>query len=212
LIIDALTRDLMILLTVASLLGAVIGASLWSLYLSRRQKNESTQFAGRENTSAAFTDVPVVLSPADQKAMADSSRTQEQRIVTLEAELLAHEEQQIRLQRDLASQKALRRREQPSLFKELDSAGISDDTSVPVLNKRVDANSAIRRVAQSGASMSAILGTEQSHRTDLRSELADHLESEIEIPALAESELPESVDELVFELDDGEESGTGPGG
>ncbi|MCK5923818.1 MAG: hypothetical protein KAG66_22985, partial [Methylococcales bacterium] len=98
---------------------------------------------------------------------------------------------------------------------ELDGAGISGDPAVPVLNKRVDANSttsAIHRVAQGSASMAAIFGVEQPHPTDLRDELADHLESELEVPALTESELPELVDELVFELDEREESGTASGG
>ncbi|MEE9319829.1 MAG: hypothetical protein V3U76_05225 [Granulosicoccus sp.] len=211
-IIDALTQELLILLAVASLLGAVIGACLWGLLLSRRQNNDSTQFARQERSGTESVNSPAILSPVDQESVAERSLAQAQRIETLEAELLAHEEQQISLRRDLANQKALRRREQPSLFKELDDVEIPDDDSVPVLNKRVDSTSAIHRVAQSGASLAAVSGIEHPYSTELNRELADHLESELELPALAESELPESVDELVFELDDCEDNGIASGG
>jgi len=117
------------------------------------------------------------------------SGLQAQRIEKLTSELHASEEKCIRLQRDFASFKANKLREVRMLKVSADEW--LDNEELPVLNKKVD------QVATTSAALESL------EPDDLQSNL-DHTQpiiaSELDIPSLAESELPDSVEELEFEL------------
>ena len=143
---------------------------------------------------------------------------QTQRLDKVTAELHLAEEKCIRLQRDFASFKANKLREVRML--KVSSDEWLDSEELPVLNKKVGRNT--ERAATAGLSAEAAeldLGAnhlDPNHLTiegiDTEDDFTPSMDetqpiiaSELDIPSLAESELPDSVDELEFELADQDE-------
>jgi len=141
-----------------------------------------------------------------------------QRVRSLEAEVAASEEQQVRLQRSFATYKSNKERElelartTPGNWKKTEQ--------VPVLNRRIkrEMQESTSRVSQVGAAnVSSAGGYADAHvapkgtgpdsASALRAgQLGIPWSGDLDIPVLAESELPDSVEELEFELSDLEPS------
>jgi len=141
------------------------------------------------------------------------SQLQAQRIQTLESQVRSYEDQQIRLKRDFASYKSNKSRELELAKNKPDAWSSANE--LPVLQKRI-VEPAARRERQAAVDAietsrreleMAARGTQRTSRG-----LSSPLSRELEIPALAESELPDSVDDLDFELADQEGSGELPRG
>lgn len=128
-----------------------------------------------------------------------------QRIQSLESQVSSYEEQQIRLQRDFATYKSNKARE-------LELARIKPESwsqtgDLPVLNKRIPHDESLMsrsfpatQVRHAGARAKH---SDTSHaRARGHTTLSLPLSQELDIPTLAESELPDSVEELEFELAD----------
>lgn len=143
---------------------------------------------------------------------------QTQRLDKVTAELHLAEEKCIRLQRDFASFKANKLREVRML--KVRSDEWLDSEELPVLNKKVGRKT--EQAATAGLSAEAAkleLGANHLDPNHLTMEGIDTeddftpsmdetqpiIASELDIPSLAESELPDSVDELEFELADQDE-------
>ncbi len=142
------------------------------------------------------------------------SEQQTQRIDTLEAHLSSYEDQQIRLKRDFANYKSNMTRElEQSKAESRLSSGASQ---FPVLSKRIiddnrqtsDADEVARVAAVEGASASSQARNAPRGENGLRAPLS----RELEIPSLSESELPNSEDELEFEMADLDSTGRWPRG
>ena len=136
------------------------------------------------------------------------SQLQAQRIQTLESQVASYEDQQIRLKRDFASYKSNKSRELELAKNKPDAwSGINE---LPVLQKRIT-EPANRRGSPSHAPQA---GTSNVSRVSQRNPngLSSPLSRELEIPSLAESELPDSVDDLEFELAEPEGHGELPRG
>lgn len=144
------------------------------------------------------------------------SQQQAQRIDTLEAHLSSYEDQQIRLKRDFANYKSNMTRELEQ--SRAGSRSLSDANQFPVLNRRIiddnrnasDADEVEQVAAVEGASASS-----QAHHANAargQKGLSAPLSTELEIPSLSESELPNSVDELEFEMADLDSTGRWPRG
>lgn len=150
-----------------------------------------------------------------EEALEVHSQLQARRIQTLESQLSSYEDQQIRLQRDFASYKSNKSRE-------LELARVKPDTwsqtdQLPVLNKRIDdlepdsVQSQDRSQNDSDDSKAAAEGR-RSRAARERGGLSIPLSRELDIPSLSESELPDSVDELEFEMTDPDKGGDWPRG
>lgn len=136
------------------------------------------------------------------------AQLQAQRIQTLESQVASYEDQQIRLKRDFASYKSNKSRELELARNKPDAwSGINE---LPVLQKRI--------VEPGGKRNSQLqtpkAGTSTNSRVPPRnpSGLSSPLSRELEIPSLAESALPDSVDDLEFELSEPEGRGELPHG
>jgi chromosome segregation ATPase len=146
-----------------------------------------------------------------------------QRIQALESQVSSYEEQQNRLQRDFATYKSNKARE-------LELARIKPESwsqtgHLPVLNKRIshDESFMSRTFPTSQLRDSERLDTHNStnrarapsrapSRARSHTKLSLPLSRELDIPALAESELPDSLEELEFELVDFDTDGGHPRG
>lgn len=189
------TTLLTLCLLAATLLGAGIGACLWHLRsaalvrealetarresAAEREALEATLAREREGIALKHAEARDAVARARERAervqarhdtLAVHAREQGRRIDALEAEVLAYEARHVKLQSDLASDRAGRRR---PLDAERASAARRDEDELPVLNRRVR-------------------GPESASGFPIGSDL--------EIPALSESELPEESDELALEL------------
>ncbi len=208
------TYQLLLILALASLLGIVIGAALMqikAIHYKRKQAQHhkvSTEklrdhLAELEHRHAALlragTAENQLLSiaknketqaSAQQDALAVHSRLQAQRISSLEASLVAAEERGLRLQRDFESYKMHKQQELDISRRLVSEERISEErineqqlearaeNDLPVLNKRVTSAD-----VPPAASVQAI---------------QNMLEQELDIPELAESELPESINDIDF--------------
>lgn len=208
-----LTTQLLFSLAAAAFLGAVIGGSLHRLWVVRRQRNLSTAqqqtiesqalsieaatyerdvarrslVSERRSASQAVEQTEEVTAQHD--ALQVHSRMQARRIETFEAERLASARQDKQLQKDLASSTDSKSSNLSSTGKP--AVGVQEADSVPVLNRRVP-----------GGSRSGIK-TEGRHlaaRTSHATHPPPLISREFEIPDLAESELPASVDDFEFEV------------
>jgi hypothetical protein len=228
--ITEIPQNLVIGLLVATLLGAVIGYVIASIRTAKRadfdvhsMKSELTR--ARADAEAELT---LVLSERTEfqtsvnlaNERATSAKKKEEslelhaqslslRIQSLESQVSSYEEQQIRLQRDFATYKL-------NTTRELELASIKPESwsqagHLPVLNKRIPQNesamsrsfpaSQVRdseRLERHGSPNPAL----SPSRTRSHTKLSLPLSQELDIPTLAESELPDSVEELEFELMD----------
>ena len=154
-----------------------------------------------------------------EEALQLHSQLQAQRISTLEAQLATYEDQQIRLQRDFASYKSNKSRELELARSNPESWAEAD--SLPVLSKRIGADEVETEIGSHGRidaipSQGVVVtkGKERLglSRRDDSDRLSKPLSRELDIPTLSESELPDSVDGLEFELVDMDGTGAWPRG
>lgn len=208
-----LTTQLLVSLAAAAFLGAVIGGSLHRLWAARRQRNLRTAqqktiesqalsieaatyerdvarrslVSERRLASQAVEQTEEVTAQHD--ALQVHSRMQARRIETLEAERLASARQDKQLQKDLASNTGSKSSDLSPSGKP--AVGVQEADSVPVLNRRVP-----------GGSRSGIKtqGRRLAAHTSRAARPPPLISREFEIPDLAESELPASVDDLEFDV------------
>ncbi len=221
-------------LVAVTLLGIIIGYCL-GLLRSKRRARQAIQ-AARQDLAQSRSSVEVDLGSAravivDQRqalavereraqtalkresALELHSQLQAQRIQTLESQVRSYEDQQIRLKRDFASYKSNKSRELELAKNKPDAWSSANE--LPVLQKRI-VEPAGRRDRQ--ASVHAIDSSrrelDQAARGSQRAArgLSSPLSRELEIPALSESELPDSVEDLDFELADHDATGELPRG
>ena len=142
------------------------------------------------------------------------SQQQAQRIETLEAHLSSYEDQQIRLKRNFANYKS-------NMARELEQSKAGSRSSLdlnqfPVLNRRIIDDNRQTSDADDVAQVAAVDGASTSSRarnvTRGGNGLSAPLSRELEIPSLSESELPNSADELEFEMADLDSTGRWPRG
>lgn len=152
-----------------------------------------------------------------EEAIELHSQLQAQRISTLEAQLASYEDQQIRLQRDFASYKSNKSRELELARNNSDFLSTSD--SLPTLSKRIDDEVAVEMATGNAKAENqghSAVHDKKSRPANIRSgdrdRLSKPLSRELDIPSLSESELPDSVDGLEFELVDMDGTGAWPRG
>ncbi len=172
-------------------------------------KLESTKtLLSNQRSSLAQTTEQAQKALKREAALELHSQLQAQRIQTLESQVASYEDQQIRLKRDFASYKSNKSRELELARNKPDAwSGINE---LPVLQKRI-VEPAGRRGSQShapNAGKSAVSRVSPRNPSGLSSPLS----RELEIPSLAESELPDSVDDLEFDMADPEGRGDLPRG
>jgi len=215
---SSLSWHLLAILLAAAGLGLLIGISSMRLHQARRQKEEYNSqkaaidqlTAERDKLSSENAGIVQALElekksggiareehsqlAAQQEALQVHSGWQAKRLSKMDAELHAAEEKCILLERDFASFKAHKLREVRMLKVNPDEW--LDNEELPVLNKKVQ---------KTGDSSLEHLNPGYTDVSDAAPSLDDTqpiIASELDIPSLAESELPDSVEELEFELFD----------
>ena len=184
---------------------------------SELAKNQTTAEGELLSTQTMITNQRNSLAQATEQAQKAlkreaalelHSQLQAQRIQSLESQVASYEDQQIRLKRDFASYKSNKSRELELARNKSDAwSGINE---LPVLQRRI-VEPAARRGFQSpdpSAGKGAVSRVSQRNPSGLSSPLS----RELEIPALAESELPDSVDDLEFDMTEPEGRGDLPRG
>jgi len=216
--INAMTWQLLAVLLGAAVLGFLIGLSVMRLKQASRQRQLSNVDSGVVSKITAERDELVSEKgtmmqalesekklahmardkqsqlAAQQETLKVHSDMQAQKLAKLQAELHTSEEKNIRLQRDFANFKANKLREVRMLKVSADEW--LDNEELPVLNKKVD------QVSTVNLALDPLEGDEGAANLDLTQPI---IASELDIPSLAESELPDSVDEMEFELVDDDE-------
>lgn len=212
--INAITLQLLAVLFAASFLGILIGSSAMRL-LQNRKANASNISASNisksssggahlstnkhtgesDNRFAGMSKDEQTQLTAQQETLQAHDNLQAKRVEKLTSELHASEEKCIRLQRDFASFKANKLREVRML--KVSGDEWLDDEALPVLNKKVEQVSAHSAAVESLDSDDDQVDIEQSQPI---------ISNEFDIPALAEFELPDTVEELEFVLGDDDES------
>lgn len=220
-IVDSALSLLSILLAV-TLLGAVMGYCVALLSAKRRARlainamraelamSQTTGDSELVSTNTLLEEQRATLSQARDQAqwalkreaaLELHSQLQAQRIQTLESQVASYEDQQIRLKRDFASYKSNKSRELEMAKSKPDAwSGINE---LPVLQKRIVDPAGRHGFQASPPRPPASTVSRVSQRNP--SGLSSPLSRELEIPALAESELPDSVDDLEFEMAEPEE-------
>jgi len=213
---NTLTWQLLAVLVAAALLGFIIGLAGMRLHQVRRDKhaynlhknamsklrNECDEhqdeavsakaaLAEEKQRTKTVLELQTELA-SQQEALHMHSSLQAQRLSKLTSELHAAEEKNIRLQRDFASFKANKLREVRML--KVSSDEWLDNEELPVLNKKVAEPEAAKNDRH--------LADADESDADLTQPI---IASELDIPSLAESMLPDSVEELEFELVDDDE-------
>lgn len=212
-----------------TLLGAVMGYCVALLRAKRRARrtihnmrselarsqttaegkllSTQTLHTDQRSTPAQATEQPQRVLKREA-ALELHSQLQAQRIQTLESQVASYEDQQIRLKRDFASYKSNKSRELELAKNKPDAwSGINE---LPILQKRI-VEPAGRRGPKAPVPKT---GTSNVPRVSQRnpSGLSSPLSRELEIPSLAESALPDSVDDLEFELAEPDGQGELPRG
>ena len=222
-------------LAAVTLLGVIIGYCL-GLLRSKRRARQAIQ-AARQDLAQSRSSVEVDLGSAravivDQRqalaverdraqtalkresALELHSQLQAQRIQTLESQVRSYEDQQIRLKRDFASYKSNKSRELELAKNKPDAWSSANE--LPVLQKRIVETAGRRDRQGSVHAIDSSRGSDldQAARGPQRAArgLSSPLSRELEIPALSESELPDSVEDLDFELADHDATGELPRG
>lgn len=215
---NTITWQLLAVLVIAAMLGFLIGLTSMRLHQVRREKqaynlhkaamqklrterDEQTDAAlhaqaaleAEQSRSAAAAEKQSDLA-SQREALHVHAELQAQRLSKMTSELHAAEEKNIRLQRDFASFKANKLREVRML--KVSSDEWLDNEELPVLNKKV----AQSDTTETDTGFAEIIESD----ADLTQPI---IASELDIPSLAESMLPDSVEELEFELVDDNEPG-----
>lgn len=225
-----MTWQLLAVLLAAALFGLLIGLSGMRLHQARQQKEAYNSHKAAVDKLTANGDAlksekaSIMLALDSEKKLGGIARDkyshltsqqetlqvhsglQAQRLSKLNAELHAAEEKSIRLERDFASFKANKLREVRML--KANSDEWLDNEELPVLSKKVE------QASSGGVGTKSDLEAEFNKKNlhlssdDNEPDLGKTqpiIASELDIPSLAESELPDSVDALEFELVDVEE-------
>ncbi|MFK8078405.1 MAG: hypothetical protein AB8B84_17635 [Granulosicoccus sp.] len=215
----------------ASLMGAVIGYIVACIRANTRSNAVIQSLQAEWSKTLADADHQINASARENDALKElvaeakeranlaqkseestqlHSQLLSQRIHSLESQLSSYEEQQIRLQRDFATYKSNKTRELELARFEPESWSQPDQ--LPVLNKRIRRDDSLLSRSfpatekfHSMGSSSVVL--RNASKSTSSSDLDLSLTEDLEIPALAESELPDSVEELEFEVADWDESG-----
>lgn len=212
-----------------TLLGAVMGFCV-ALLRAKKQALRAIDAVRAEltnNRSAVELDLQSVRAVSDdlrrsllesrerektavkrEEALDLHSQLQAQRIQTLESQVAFFEDQQFRLKRDFASYKSNKSRELELARNKPDYwSGASE---LPVLQKRIMEYARAQRVSASVHR----LDPAHARRTPFHHTggLSAPLSRELDIPSLSESELPDSVDGLEFELAGLDGTGEWPSG
>jgi len=207
--INSITLQLLAVLIGASLLGILIGSSAMRLRLNRKLKAAyitANSVAAHHSSDSMYEDESddqySGMSLDEQNQLAAQQETlkahanlQASRMEKLTSELHASEEKCIRLQRDFASYKANKLREVRMLKVGADEW--LDNEELPVLNKKVEQMTAHSAAVEP-------LGSDDD-QSDL-DQSQPIISNELDIPSLAEFELPDSVEELEFVLANDDES------
>jgi len=201
--INAITLQLLAVLTGASILGMLIGSSAMRLHLNRKRRDAYNSNGAGDHASTAQNQDPnnAGLSINEQTQLAAQQETlqahadlQAKRMEKLTSELHASEEKCIRLQRDFASFKANKLREVRMLKVSADEW--LDNEELPVLNKKVE------QMAAHSAVIEPLESDDDQPDLDQSQPI---ITNELDIPSLAEFELPDSVEELEFVLGNDDE-------
>jgi len=200
-----MTLPLLAVLLGAALLGILIGSAATRLRMNRKLKaayNGGQHSAGRyggasdEEFAGLSKDEQNQLT-AQQETLQVHANLQSKRVEKLTSELHASEEKCIRLQRDFASFKANKLREVRMLKVGADEW--LDNEELPVLNKKVE------QVSGHSAVVEPLEPDDEQSELDQSQPI---ISNELDIPSLAEFELPDTVDELEFVLVNDDESGS----
>lgn len=222
------STQIQILLAVAltTLFGGVIGYCLATLRAKKQASSEilslkSESLKNKQRSERDLTTAHRVIEKLrdstaksektikDYKKREDTigqhAQRQALRITTLESQVAAYEEQQIRLQSDFASYKSTKARELE--LARINLGRWSESDKIPVLNNRI---------SEQQGDFHDLPTSQLSNHGDTNDTSVEHslpglsfsLSKDVDIPALEESELPDYVDELEFaELEEmGEQS------
>ena len=220
---------LLVLLAVLTMLGAIMGYCVAFLRAKRlahdaidetRRKLNLEQLATQSDLQASRSKIDTLRTSAQQspvqkksavereKALQQLSQQQAKRIKTLESQVTLLEARQAKLQRDFANYKTNNARElEPARGP---SGAFSETENLPTLSRRVWSPPALH--AKMGVSQSPSVRSAVELPWRKRDELSNPLTPELDIPSIAESELPELADELEFDLTGAEDSGAGSRG
>lgn len=230
--ISDVSQNLLIGLLAATLLGFIMGYLVARLFTGRKTA-EAVQSMQAELTkeraaaeeqifqlSAEKSELNRIVKAAREKIQLanekhESNQSQvqrlNQRIQLLEAEVSASEEQYIRLQRDFAAYKSNKTHELE--LARIKPGNWAQSEQLPVLNKRIsneeaDVARSLHMKSRYGSETQRAPTTEPVQHADKSAgQIGIPWSNELDIPTLAESELPDSVEELEFELADLESGG-----
>ena len=220
-------QNLAIGLVIVTLLGAIMGYVVASIRAAKCSRSELKKMQAEMSRARADSEVELLALSSERGEFQNSQNVANdransalkkeeslelhaqflsQRIQSLESQVSAYEEQQIRLQRDFATYKSNKARE-------LELARIKPESwsqagHLPVLNKRIPQDDP--QISPSFSRSQAPVPSSLRARTHTKLSLP--LSQELDIPSLAESELPDSVEELEFELADFDVDGGAPRG
>lgn len=211
-------RMLLGFLIATTVIGGIIGYCLSQLYVKRqarqvirklRQELVVEKKAADADLQMARESIDVLRSTLDaqqetvsnatqrEEALETHSQLQAQRIQSLETQVASYEDQQIRLQRDFASYKSNKTRELEVARNTPESW--SNAGKLPILSRRIDDEESEDEQAPTPLYVKN-RGAERKQDSRRHDALSQPLSRELDIPTLAESELPDSVDDLDFEL------------
>ncbi len=217
--IESVSSQLLVVLGLAAVLGLLVGSSIMRIVQVRTQnrdfithrkqlkelddqrillRTENLNIAQALDVEKKITsDIKQEKSTlaAQHEALQLHARLQAQRVQTLTSEVNVAEENYIILQSEFANYKANKLREVRML--KVTSDEWMDNKELPVLSKRVMQPSGVVQSSQDRQ-----LSYDNRANTNLSQPI---IGSELDIPSLAESELPDSVEDLEFELFESEE-------
>jgi len=217
--IESVSSQVLVVLALATVLGVLVGSSIMRIiqvraqnrdYIAHRKKiqemDDQHNLLRSENLNIRQAlDVEKKITSdvkqekatlaAQHEALQLHARLQAQRVQTLTSEINVAEENYIILQSEYANYKANKLREVRML--KVTSDEWMDNKELPVLSKRVmQQNNDLLHSPNRQRSYNESSDTSLSHPI---------IASELDIPSLAESELPDSVDDLEFELFESDE-------
>jgi uncharacterized protein (DUF3084 family) len=217
--IESVSSQLLVVLALATVLGVLVGSSIMRIIQVRDQNRDLIAHRKKmkemedqhnllrsENLNIRQAlDVEKKITSdvkqekatlaAQHEALQLHARLQAQRVQTLTSEVNVAEENYIILQSEYANYKANKLREVRML--KVTSDEWMDNKELPVLSKRV---------MQQNNDLSRNPNRQRSYNESSNTNLSQPIiASELDIPSLAESELPDSVEDLEFELFENDE-------
>lgn len=216
--IESVSSQLLVVLALAAVLGVLVGSSIMRIIHVRAQNrdfnahrkqikelDDQRMLLRSENLNIRQAlDVEKKITSdikqekaslaAQHEALQLHARLQAQRVQTLSSEVNVAEENFIILQSEFANYKANKLREVRML--KVTSDEWMDNKELPVLSKRVMQQSNSKSIANRQRLFDDRANTNVSQPI---------IASELDIPSLAESELPDSIEDLEFELFESDE-------